>query len=76
MNCIKEKCKYCKEDDYKCSVFRCILADFYVFKKDTENVECIIDNIIANRKYILKKIEDYSYNIQVQNKLDILNNSK
>lgn len=58
--CIKEKCEYCEEDDFRISCYRCVMID-RLFKKDSD-IECTIDiKINSIRKYLgkLERLEKF-----------------
>lgn len=67
MNCIKEKCKYCREDTYMRSFYECTLYDYTKFKKNAD-IDCPINDVIKHHKVVLNKIIDYKDYIERQNK--------
>ena len=57
MECIKEKCKYCEEDDFHHSCFRCHLSQL-LFKRDL-CTDCKIEKEIASVARYLDNLKRY-----------------
>jgi len=54
MKCIKNKCKYFKQDSFKKSYFRCTLSDRSMFIYGEP--DCNIDDIIAKKMISLNRL--------------------
>lgn len=59
MKCIKEKCGYYKEHDFKESYAVCSMS-YKVFNKNNSNIDCLIDDIISDMEDNLYDLKNYS----------------
>lgn len=57
MKCIKEKCKYCKTHDFYNSYYSCHIGGS--FKKDNEDINCVISDKIVDIELELEKMKKY-----------------
>ena len=68
MNCIKEKCKYCDAHDFYYSFYSCHIGGS--FKKDSDDVVCVIDYEIEKMEENLREIKQYKQFIKESQKWD------
>lgn len=59
MKCIKEKCRYCIEHDYRLSFYKCYLCNFSFLKNS--DAECLIE------KEIEKMEKHYKNTVRLRN---------
>ena len=57
MKCIKDKCKYCQEHDYRLSYYNCSLTN-RSFKKDS-NISCLMQDVIQDMEDNLIGLKEY-----------------
>jgi hypothetical protein len=65
MRCIRESCKYYREHDFYQSIAICSLVDIS-FKKNS-NINCMIDDCLAEFKNEIIKLEKYKEYITKHN---------
>ena len=71
MKCIKEKCKYYKENDYRASYFDCTVSmGLNTFKKDSD-IDCIIDEVIEDIKFRYDYLSSYKIGLEEDAKEDV-----
>lgn len=59
MKCIKDKCEYCVEKDFRPSQYSCSIGrQFNSFNKD-KDVDCIIEDSIESYKNAIIELETY-----------------
>lgn len=69
MKCIKEKCRYYRENDFHNSYFYCETLSYSLsFRKD-EQVECIIPPALEKNNFEVDKIKKYYEEVIRKNQL-------
>lgn len=56
MLCLKEKCDYCVEHDFRISYYVCLLSSDSLSFKKTSNIKCIVDKRIEEIENELAKL--------------------
>lgn len=59
MKCIKKRCRYCSEHEFRSSYLQCELDGWGGFLVTSSNKECKIDEFIEWKRKGLEEIEKY-----------------